>query len=143
MLIWIAGSAGLGLPAQSEKVVRNMTIAVIDDDAYVRSGMVGLLRSMGLSATAYASADDFLASRQDAFGCIVSDVQMPGSNGLELLDLLAAQGDPTPVILMTASPEPGILESAMRGGAIGILEKPIDSQRLVNCLERVLGPISG
>jgi len=119
-----------------------MTIAVIDDDAYVRSGMVGLLRSLGLDATTYTSADDFLASSHDAFGCIVSDVQMPGSSGLELLELLTAQGDATPVILMTASPGPRILALALSNGAIGILEKPIDSRTLVDCLERVLGPIS-
>jgi FixJ family two-component response regulator len=118
-----------------------MTIAVIDDDSYVRSGMVGLLRSLGLSATSYASADDFLASSRDDFGCIVSDVQMPGSSGLELLELLIAQGDATPVILMTASPEPRMLDLAISSGAVGILEKPINSQTLVNCLERVLGPI--
>ncbi len=119
-----------------------MTIAVIDDDAYVRSGMAGLLRSLGLSATTYTSADDFLASSHDVFGCIVSDVQMPGSSGLELIDLLTAQGDATPVILMTASQEPGVLDLAMASGAIDVLEKPIDCQRLFDCLERVLGPIA-
>jgi len=118
-----------------------MTIAVIDDDALVRSGMVSLLRSLGLNAATYASAEDFFASGEDIFCCIVSDVQMPGSSGLDLLYQLIARGDETPVILMTAFPGPRVLSLALTGGAIDILEKPIDSQKLVDCLARVLGPI--
>ena len=70
--------------------------------------------------------------------CIVSDVQMPGSSGLDLQRNLAAQEDSTPIIFITAFPQPDVRQRALDAGAICFLSKPFDGQALVSCIERAL-----
>lgn len=116
------------------------SIAVIDDDEFVRSSMASLIRSLGLEVRTFPSADAFLASGERAFACLISDVQMPGMTGLELQREVAAWQDPAPMIIMTAYPERA-RAAAVEGGAVCFIEKPIDGDRLVVCLESVLGPL--
>jgi FixJ family two-component response regulator len=115
------------------------TIAIIEDDDSVRAAIVSLVRSLGFVATSFASAEAFFGSatlgRTD---CIVTDVQMPGMSGLELQSHLAAQGDRTPVIFITAFPEERVRRQAIAAGAIGFLAKPFDGDAMSACIERAL-----
>ena len=123
-------------------LAHDRSIAVIDDDAMVRSGMATLLRSYGLDARTYASADEFLDFGESDFDCLISDVQMPGSSGLQLQKILAERGSSPPLILMTAFPDERIRQQALLAGALDFLEKPVDGRQLLVCLERALGELS-
>ena len=114
-------------------------IAVVDDDVSVRLAIKGLIRALGLNAHAFESAEKFLSSPQLAqTSCLITDLQMPGMNGLELQSCLTAQGHRFPVILITAFPERSLQERAEAAGAFAFLEKPFDGKRLVDLLQNAL-----
>jgi FixJ family two-component response regulator len=114
-------------------------ISVVDDDASVRTATARLLRSLGFSAHAFASAQEFLSSpRLRETSCLIADVEMPGMSGLELQAYLIAHGHRTPMIFITAFPEDRIRERAMKAGAVEFLSKPFDEPRLLECVERAL-----
>jgi|SRR6516164_2228388 len=78
-------------------------ISIVDDDALARDGICQLVESLGYKAIAFESAEHFLASSVLAeTTCLITDVQMPGLNGLELQEALKAAGYQTPIILITA-----------------------------------------
>ncbi|MGO7763134.1 response regulator transcription factor [Rhizobium ruizarguesonis] len=113
-------------------------IAIVDDDELVRTSVAGLLRSFGIRAIPFDSADALLVAGANRFDCIVSDLHMPGTNGLELRRLLNGQANVVPVIIMTAFPERA--KDAVRlGERFPLIEKPIDSSQLIACIEDVLG----
>jgi len=114
-------------------------ISIVDDDASIRVAMGNLVRSLGFEVCAFESADQYLKSTERyQTSCIVSDVQMPGLSGLDLQSSLASQEDRTPIIFMTAFPQPDIRQRALDAGAICFLTKPFDGQRLINCIEEAL-----
>jgi FixJ family two-component response regulator len=115
-------------------------VAIIDDDELVRSSMASLIRSLGLKARTFASADEYLGSEdvQDV-ACVVTDVQMPGTSGLQLQQILSAEDSAPPVIMMTAFPDKRVRAQALEAGALCFVEKPVSEQGLLNCLELVLG----
>jgi FixJ family two-component response regulator len=114
-------------------------ISVVDDDASVRDATVRLLKGLGFSAFAFASAKEFLLSPRLADTCcLIADVEMPGMTGVELQEHLIAHGHSTPMIFITAFPDDRVRERAMRGGAVGFLNKPFDEPRLLECVERAL-----
>jgi FixJ family two-component response regulator len=114
-------------------------ISIVDDDDAVRSGMESLLRSMDYAVHTFASAEEFLRSPQlHQTLCLISDVRMPGLNGIELQSLLHAEGHRIPVIFVTAHPDEHVRDNAMRGGAVSFLNKPISIADLVLCLDRAL-----
>ena len=115
-------------------------ISIVDDDASMREALVGLVRSLGYDVRDFASAEDFLASKDlGSFSCAITDIQMPGMNGFELKRELSTCHGSLPVIMITALTEPGIEEKAMCSGATCFLRKPFEAQLLVSCLQRVLG----
>jgi FixJ family two-component response regulator len=115
-------------------------ISIVDDDESVRSATRSLVRSLGLVAYAFASAEEFLQSPHlDATACLISDVQMPGMSGVELQNKLATDGRYIPIIFITAYPTESIRARALRGGAICFLHKPFDGQTLIKCLTSALG----
>jgi FixJ family two-component response regulator len=116
------------------------SIAVIDDDELVRRTMSSLIRSLGLDARTFPSADAFLESGERAFDCLLSDVQMPGTDGLELQQIVSGWPHRPPMIIMSGDPR-GMREAAMAGGAACYIEKPVDGEELIACLEDVLGPL--
>lgn len=116
----------------------NIAIAIVDDDELVRTSMAGLLRSFGIRTTAFESADALLVAGANRFDCIISDLQMPRTNGLELRRILNDQEDDVPVIIMTAFPERAN-DARRLGENFPLIEKPIDSGRLIACIEDVLG----
>jgi len=115
-------------------------IAVVDDDASVREATKGLLRSIGYEACTFASAEEFLDSNKSRdSACIITDVHMPGIDGLELQARLAEEGSHLPIIFITAFPAEDLRNRALRSGAFGFLDKPFDDDELIRCLETALG----
>ena len=114
-------------------------ISVIDDDPSVRTATARLLRAMGFSVYAFASAQEFLSSPQlRETWCVIADVQMPGMTGVELQDYLIAHDHGMPVIFITAFPHDRVRERAINAGAICFLSKPFDEARLLQCVEQAL-----
>ena len=110
-------------------------VAVIDDDESVRIALKELLRSVGLAARAFASAEDFLKSgQQQHTGCLIADIRMPGMSGLELQAKLNADHCRIPTIFITAHGDEKMRMQALRAGAVEFLAKPFDDEAL---LERV------
>jgi FixJ family two-component response regulator len=114
-------------------------ISVVDDDPSVRTATARLLKSMGFSVYAFASAQEFLSSPQlSETSCVIADVQMPGMTGVELQDHLIARDHSMPIIFITAFPHDRVRERAMNAGAVCFLSKPFDETRLLECVEQAL-----
>jgi FixJ family two-component response regulator len=110
-------------------------VSIVDDDPLAREGIKELVESLGYKALAFVSAQDFLQSEAvTKTSCLITDLQMPGLNGLELQERLQAGGYNTPVILITAYPNEKHRSRAMSAGAIGFLSKPFEEQSLLECL---------
>jgi FixJ family two-component response regulator len=109
-------------------------ILIVDDDQHVRAATQSLIRSLGYAANSFQSADDFLSSGHiEEAACLITDIQMPGKSGLDLLDQLRALGYQTPVIFVTASPE-RFRDKCSKAGAAGFLAKPFRDEALKECL---------
>jgi FixJ family two-component response regulator len=114
-------------------------VAVIDDDASVRTATDNLLSSHGYLVDTFASAEEFLQSaRLSDSACVIADVQMPAMGGLDLLTHMRAQGYAAPFIFITAFPEESVRARALRAGAICFLAKPFAGPALISCLEAAL-----
>jgi FixJ family two-component response regulator len=111
-------------------------ISIIEDDESLRLALVGLLRSMAHEAHGYATAEDFLAADVGDFDCVITDIQLPGMSGIEMMRHLRARGDAVPVIVVTARDEKRLLAEARAGGALCLLRKPFETQDLLDCLDR-------
>jgi FixJ family two-component response regulator len=115
-------------------------VAIVDDDEAIGSGVSSLLRSAGFKVAVFASAEDFLESpRALEVACVLTDVQMPGMSGLELLDLLRETRPELPVLIMTAFPTGSIEARALAAGAVSFLSKPFEAAALLDALHRTLG----
>jgi FixJ family two-component response regulator len=115
-------------------------ISIVDDDESTRESTKGLVRSLGYQAAAFASAEEFLQSDSvDRTSCLITDVQMPGLSGIDLLRGLIARGIQMPTIFITAFAEDGTQARAMTAGAVGYLGKPFSEESLVRCLDSALG----
>ncbi|MDF2809778.1 MAG: response regulator receiver protein [Microvirga sp.] len=114
-------------------------VAIIDDDESVRLATASLVRSLGLSTSTFASAEEFLFSPQlDDAACVITDVQMIGMSGVDLQAYLLKHGNDIPVIFMTAFPEERIRQQVCAAGAIGFLSKPFDGGMMIECIDRAL-----
>jgi FixJ family two-component response regulator len=110
-------------------------ISIVDDDALARDGIRELVESLGYNAITFSSAEYFLQSNAIAeTTCLITDLQMPGLNGLQLQEALQSRGYWTPVILITAYPNEKDWARAFDSGAIGFLSKPFDEGSLIECL---------
>ena len=115
-------------------------IAIVEDDESFRRATTSFVRSLGYTALQFASAEAFLKSnRLDDTECLISDVQMPGMNGIELQGKLIGQGHHFPIIFVTAFPEMKARAQALASGAIGFLAKPFSDEILITCLNKALG----
>ena len=114
-------------------------ISIVDDDALARDGIRELIESLGYRAVTFISAEHFLQSGLIAeTTCLITDLQMPGLNGLELHEALRSQGYQTPVILITAFPSEKHRMRAFDNGAVGFLSKPFDEDALIECLNAAI-----
>jgi FixJ family two-component response regulator len=121
--------------------MRLLVIAVVDDDEMVRTGLERLLRTSGYPVSAFASAEEFLASgRLQECRCLIADIRMPGMSGLDLQSRLNDDGHAVPIIFITAHGDEKMRIRAMRTGAAAFLAKPFDRavllERVRACLER-------
>jgi two-component system response regulator FixJ len=113
------------------------TVSVVDDEASVREAVALLLETHGLSVLCFEGAGAFLAA-PFAPGCILSDVRMPETSGLELLRTLQGAGDPRPLILMTGHGDIELAVQAIKLGAFDFVEKPFAAERLLASIEQAL-----
>jgi FixJ family two-component response regulator len=113
-------------------------VFVVDDDHRVREALCSLIASVGLRVTAYGSAAEFLeAEKPDATACLVLDLQLPGSSGLELQRELADRSGP-PIIFITGHGDIPSSVRAMKAGAIEFLPKPFGEQELLAAIDAAL-----
>lgn len=119
-------------------MAKKLVVAIIDDDDSIRAATSRLVRSLGWEARTYASAHAFLESDGHAeVHCILSDVQMPKMNGLEMLRALNAQGSQVPVLFITAFCTEAIRREALRAGAHACLCKPVEGIAVQQFLDGV------
>jgi len=111
------------------------TVFVVDDDASVRDALSLLISLKGLRAAIFASAEEFLAVYDPSWrGCLLTDLKMPGMNGLELQTTLRERGLTLPVVVLTAHGDVSTTRAALKNGAVDFLEKPIDDDVLCDVL---------
>lgn len=107
-------------------------ISIVDDDESVREALGGLLKAMGFETRVFACAEDFLRSGQArTTSCVITDVQMPVTSGLELQALVRREGGGVPFIFITAYPDDQTRARALQGGAVCFLNKPFTEAELV------------
>jgi len=115
------------------------TVYIVDDDEGARSSVKALARSMGVRAEVFPSAEKFLEHydpRQP--GCLVTDLRMLGMSGMELQEKLAVDGILIPVIIITAHAETSLTVSAVKRGAVNVLEKPCRDYELFDAIRDAL-----
>jgi two-component system response regulator DctR len=109
------------------------TVYVVDDDDAIRDALSWLLRSRGVAARSWTSAEAFLADYSDTMrGCLVLDVRMDGMTGVELFDLLLARKSRLPVIFLTGHGDVPLAVAALKKGAFDFVEKPFNDNDLVD-----------
>jgi len=114
-------------------------ISIIDDDPLVRDGIDDLVSSLGYKSLTFASSEEFLDSGQVRnTACVITDLNMPGLNGLDLQQYLLTKGYSTPVIFITAFPDGKARERAMKAGAVAFLSKPFEEKSLINAVGSAL-----
>lgn len=117
----------------------NPTVFVVDDDADVREGLRMLLESMGLGCKVFGSTKDFLQEqRPDGASCLILDVRLPGSSGLDFQIELANGHIDIPIIFMTGHGDIPMSVKAMKAGAVEFLTKPLREQDLLDAVNVAL-----
>jgi FixJ family two-component response regulator len=116
------------------------TVFIVDDDAGVRDSIQDLVESVGLHAEAFATANEFLTvERRDGPSCLVLDVRLPDTSGLDLQQKLSRAGVVIPIIFITGHADIPMTVKAMKSGAIEFLTKPFREQDLLDVIQRALG----
>jgi two-component system response regulator FixJ len=114
-------------------------IYVIDDDAAMRDSLSFLLEAAGFDVALFETAVKFLDALPGLeFGCVVSDVRMPGLDGMELLKRMKSGQSPFPVVIMTGHGDIPLAVEAMKLGAVDFLEKPFEDDRLIGMIETAI-----
>jgi len=115
------------------------TVYLVDDDVSVLRGLGRLLAAAGMKVAAFDSPREFLGRLDPAApGCLILDVAMPGLNGLELQQALAARGSALPVVFLTGRGDIPMSVQAMKRGAADFLTKPVDDEMLLATIRNAL-----
>ena len=110
-------------------------VVIVDDDVAVRTSIEELMLSVGIDATGFGSTRELLdASLPERPGCLVLDVRMPGSSGLDLQQHLAATGNAKPIIFLTGHGDIPMTVQAMKAGAVDFLTKPFRDQSMLDAV---------
>ena len=118
---------------------RTKLVVVVDDDDSMRSAVQDLLEAVGLPATGFASAEEFLRSgKQHETACLITDIRMPGMSGLDLQAHLNAERCKIPIIFITAHGDEKMRLQARREGAVEFLSKPFDNEVLLDGVRAAL-----
>jgi FixJ family two-component response regulator len=114
-------------------------VYIVDDDEAVRDSLRLLLKSEGLVGQSHGSAAEFLDKYDpEQHGCLITDIRMPGMNGLELQDELNQRGAPIPLIFITGHGDVPTAVDALISGALDFIEKPFRDQDLLDRVHQVL-----
>jgi two-component system response regulator FixJ len=114
-------------------------VYVIDDDEAMRDSLNFLLESAGFHVRLFETAQNFLDALPGLeFGCVVSDVRMPGVDGIELLKRMKASRSRFPIVIMTGHGDVPLAVEAMKQGAVDFLEKPFEDDRLISMIETAI-----
>jgi two-component system response regulator FixJ len=114
-------------------------VYIIDDDEAMRDSLDFLLDSANFEVTLFETALRFLDVLAGLdFGCVVSDVRMPGVDGIELLKRMKAAHSTFPVVIMTGHGDVPLAVEAMKLGAVDFLEKPFEDDRLIGMIEAAI-----
>ncbi len=118
----------------------NSIVFVVDDDRSVREGLVDLISSVGLEVKAFASAQEFLQfKRPEAAACLVLDVRLSGTSGLDLQRQLRESEQAIPIIFITGHGDIPMSVRAMKEGAVEFLPKPFRDQDLLDAIYQAIG----
>ncbi|VVP66261.1 Response regulator protein TmoT [Pseudomonas fluorescens] len=114
-------------------------IAVVDNDESVRMALDSLLRSSGYKVRTFAGAHEFLfCDNPGRTSCLISDIQMPEMDGIEMYEALAAMGIHIPVIFITGNPDAQRPLSANTLKPLAFFPKPFSTEKLLDCIESAL-----
>jgi len=115
-------------------------VFIIDDDPSVRASLEDLLGSVGLTTLSFASIEDFLARNEtlDVPGCLLLDIRMPGTSGLEFQREMSNLNIHFPVIFITGHGDIQMTVRAMKAGAVDFLTKPFRDQDLLDAIQTAL-----
>ncbi|MEA2705602.1 MAG: hypothetical protein QOH22_390 [Gemmatimonadaceae bacterium] len=116
-----------------------LKIAVVEDDAGVRTALQQLLRSAGFDAVTFGSAEEFFAHKDgDAFACLIADINLPGISGVDLVKTLGAKGCDLPAVLITGRRDAATVELTRQAGDVPQLYKPFSDAALFEVIDRVM-----
>ncbi len=114
-------------------------VYVVDDDSAVRNAVDRLIRSVGLKVRSFVSADEFLGATLPAIpGCLILDVRMPGTSGIDLQNELAKRDIQLPVIFITGHGDIPMAVQVMKAGAVDFLIKPFRDQNLLDAIQQAI-----
>ena len=114
---------------------KNALVFIVDDDTGTRESLKNLIRSAGLSAQTFSSAQEFLAAeRPKGPSCLMLDVQLPGLSGLDLQRELAKTGVKIPIIFITGHGDIPTSVRAIKAGALEFLTKPVNREDLLRAI---------
>jgi FixJ family two-component response regulator len=117
-------------------------VAVLDDEANMRSALARLLKTHGYDVELFETGGDFInAVRSRDLDCLLLDLHMPQITGFDVLELMAALRITTPVIVITGHDETGVAERVRKLGAANYLLKPLDEAVLIDALQRICPPL--
>jgi FixJ family two-component response regulator len=120
---------------QCAKINERRTVVVVDDDSHVLRAVERLIRSAGFDALTFESAELLVAAEvPKTITCLLLDVHMPGMNGVELFERLAADGRSAPVIMMTGRSDAQTQHLLQRVNASAVLFKPFDEDLLLDAV---------
>lgn len=137
----LCGKGGIHSPRsiQLTRMKNAHVVAIVDDDESFRAAIANLIRSLGHSVASFGSAEEFLKwEHLHDTACLISDVEMPGMNGIELQNHLLAQGHRMPIIFVAAASKSKRRGQALASGALGFFNKPFNEEKLIACLEQAL-----
>src|SRR5438034_7136083 len=110
-------------------------VLIVDDDERIRTALQELMMSVGMDSECFASTREFLDSElPDRPGCLILDMRMPGSSGLDLQNHLATNGNAKPIISLTGHGDIPMTVNAMKAGAVDFLTKPVRDQTLLDAV---------
>jgi len=115
------------------------TVCIIDKDAAVCDSLDSLLTTVGIAVDSYTCAEDFLrAPLAPTCCCVITELYLPGMNGIELLEELRARGITIPTIVLASNSDVPTAVRAMRAGAIDFIDKPFVDRVLLNRIRQIL-----
>lgn len=120
-------------------MIEDPTVYVVDDDASVRTALKRLLGSVGFACQTFGTADEFLRTpRTDGPQCLVLDLRLPGTSGLDVQRELSGLERPVPIIFITGHGDIPVTVRAMKAGASEFLTKPLREQELLEAIRKAL-----